>query len=215
MRIKIILIIILLVSSICIKAQIDYNDYLKAIELNNEAIKEIKKGNKEVAQSYLTEAISLDSTFRNPYIALNSISTDKNISILKKYLQKATEIFIEDDEILYYLGNLYRKENNIDSAINAYSMAIEYSKINGENYPIVYAYYLNRGICYHKIQSFIPALQDFNYGIRLNPKKPALYLNKAKLLYELGNKKQACTQWEIASKLGSKNAKTYLQKYCQ
>lgn len=79
MRIKIILIIILLVSSICIKAQIDYNDYLKAIELNNEAIKEIKKGNKEVAQSYLTEAISLDSTFRNPYIALNSISTDKNI----------------------------------------------------------------------------------------------------------------------------------------
>lgn len=116
MRIKIILIIILLVSSICIKAQIDYNDYLKAIELNNEAIKEIKKGNKEVAQSYLTEAISLDSTFRNPYIALNSISTDKNISILKKYLQKATEIFIEDDEILYYLG-IYTEKKTILTAL--------------------------------------------------------------------------------------------------
>jgi tetratricopeptide (TPR) repeat protein len=215
MRIKLILITILLISSVCSKAQIDYNDHIKAVELNNEAIKEIKKGNKEIAQSYLTEAIYLDSTFRNPYIALNSISTDKNISILKEYLQKATEIFIEDDEILYYLGNLYRKENNIDSAIIAYSKAIKYSKINGEDYPIVYAYYLNRGICYLKIQSFISALQDFNYGIRLNPKKPALYLNKAKLLYELGNKKQACTQWEIASELGNKNAKTYLQKYCQ
>ena len=215
MWIKLIITFFFLASPILVQGQIDLNDHFKAIEYNNDAIKEIKNKNNTKAISYLIKAIQLDSTLRNAYITLNNACSDKDTILLKSYLYKAVEIFIEDDEILYYLGNLYRKESKIDSAIIAYTKAIDYSKINGEDYPLVYAYYLNRGICFINIESYVKAIQDFNYGIKLNPRKPALYVNKAILLHQLGNKNQACIQWEKASKLGSTDAKSYLLKYCQ
>lgn len=197
-------------------SQIDYDNYTKAVELNNSALKEIKSNNHPKAISLLVDAIKLDSTLRNAYITLNQACVNENDQvILKVYLTKATTLFIDDDELFYYLGNLYRKENQLDSAINFYSKAIELSKINGEDYPIVYAYYLNRGICYLDKESYVQALQDFNYGITLNPKNAALYTNKGSLLYQLGNKNQACTQWQKAVYLGCKDAESYYDKYCK
>lgn len=198
-----------------VKAQIDYYDHLKAIELNNIAIKKIEKRNNKQAIPYLIQAIHLDSTFRNAYIALNNACSIGDSVLLKSHLKKATQIFIEDDEILYYLGNCHRLMGQTDSAIISYSKAIEFSKKNGEDYPIVYAYYLNRGLCYFEKELYVQALQDFNYGIRLKPEKTALYINKAILLYQLGNKNQACTEWQKAAILGSEEAKSYLTKHCQ
>ena len=170
---------------LCI-SQIDYDDHIKAIELNNSAIKEIKSKNHTKAISLLTDAIKLDSTLRNAYITLNQACNDeKDWMVLKEYLTKAANLFTDDDEIFYYIGNLYRKENQVDSAIVYYTKAIEFSKINGEDYPLVYAYYLNRGICFLDKELHVLALQDFNYGITLNPKNAALYTNKGNLLYQL------------------------------
>lgn len=213
----VLLIIILFISFplICF-SQIDFDDYLKAVELNNSALKEIESNNHQKAISLLVDAIKTDSTLRNAYITLNQACIDENNQmILKAYLTKSVTIFTDDDELFYYLGNLYRKENQLDSAIQYYSKAIELSKINGEDYPIVYAYYLNRGICYLDNESHVQALQDFNYGITLNPKNAALYTNKGNLLYQLGNKNQACTQWQMAVKLGCSDAESYYNKYCK
>mgnify|MGYP001767181309 CR=1 FL=1 len=211
------LIIIIFISTpICCFSQIDFDDYLKAVELNNSALKEIKSNNHQKAISLLTDAIKIDSTLRNAYITLNQACVNENDQlILKAYLTKAVTIFTDDDELFYYLGNLYRKENQVDSAIQYYSKAIELSKINGEDYPIVYAYYLNRGICYLDKESPVQALQDFNYGITLNPKNAALYTNKGNLLYQLGNTNQACTQWQMAVKLGCSDAESSYSKYCK
>ncbi|MGE0090847.1 MAG: tetratricopeptide repeat protein, partial [Bacteroidales bacterium] len=200
---------------LCI-SQIDYDDYLKAVELNNSALKEIKLNNHQKAISLLTDAIKIDSTLRNAYITLNQACIDEgSLMILKEYLTKAANLFTDDDEIFYYIGNLYRKENQIDSAIVYYTKAIKFSKINGEDYPLVYAYYLNRGICFLDKELHIQALQDFNYGIKLNPKNAALYTNKGNLLYQLGNKNQACTQWQKAINLGCSDATSYYNQYCK
>ncbi|OFX88590.1 MAG: hypothetical protein A2W99_09340 [Bacteroidetes bacterium GWF2_33_16] len=197
-------------------SQIDFDNYIKAVELNNSALKEIKSDNHQKAISLLTDAIKLDSTLRNAYITLNQACINENDQVvLKAYLTKATDIFTDDDELFYYLGNLYRKENQLDSAILYYSKAIEYSKINGEDYTLVYAYYLNRGLCYLDKESHVQALQDFNYGITLNPKNAALYTNKGNLLYQLGNKNQACTQWQKALYLGCLDAESYYNKFCK
>lgn len=211
------LIIILFISIpfFCI-SQIEYDNYIKAVEFNNSALKEIKSNNHQKAILLLTNAIKLDSTLRNAYITFNQACINENdYVVLKAYLTKATEIFIDDDEFYYYLANLYRKENQLDSAILFYSKAIEFSKINGEDYPLVYAYYLNRGLCYFDKESHVQALQDFNYGITLNPKNAALYTNKGNLLYKLGNKNQACAQWQKAVNLGCSDAESYYNKYCK
>jgi len=209
------IIIMISIPLLCI-SQIDYDDHIKAIELNNSAIKEIKSKNHTKAISLLTDAIKLDSTLRNAYITLNQACNDeKDWMVLKEYLTKAANLFTDDDEIFYYIGNLYRKENQVDSAIVYYTKAIEFSKINGEDYPLVYAYYLNRGICFLDKELHVLALQDFNYGITLNPKNAALYTNKGNLLYQLGNKNQACTQWQKAINLGCLDATSYFNQYCK
>ena len=63
------------------------------------------------------------------YLSLNTACSHTNqISILKQYLIKAKAIFEEDDEICYYLGNIYQNENNFQKAIAEYSLAIKYAQ---------------------------------------------------------------------------------------
>ena len=71
MWIKLIITFFFLASPILVQGQIDLNDHFKAIEYNNDAIKEIKNKNNTKAISYLIKAIQLDSTLRNAYITLN------------------------------------------------------------------------------------------------------------------------------------------------
>ena len=101
----------------------DINAVNKPVELLNSANEDIENGNYTDAVQKLLAAIRLEPKIREMYLSLNTACSHTNqISILKQYLIKAKAIFEEDDEICYYLGNIYQNENNFQKAIAEYSL---------------------------------------------------------------------------------------------
>ena len=195
--------------------QIDIADHHKSLALYESALNEMQQGHYEPAIGKLIQAINLDSMQRSYYINLyEACLASENYMQVISYLQKATRIFQEDDELFYYMGNIFQKTDNTDQAIICYDSAIVYSKINGEDYPIVYAYYLNRGNCLMKKKKFKMATADYNEAIRLNDSDGACYANRGIALYQQGKKEDACADWEKAVTFGQSVASQYINKYC-
>lgn len=199
-----------------IYGQTDIGEANKAIELLNSANKDIENGEYASAVQKLIASIRLQSNIRETYLSLNTACSNTNqTAILKTYLQKAKAIFEEDDELCYYLGNIYQNENNLTKAVQEYTLAIKYSKKNGEDYDLVYAYYQNRASCYLKLNEFAKAIPDFNYALKLNQENGAIYANRGIAYYKTGKRTEACQDWRKAMKLGVSNASVYVKRYCR
>lgn len=196
-------------------SQISFADYEKAVNLNRSALMDLNNGNYSLAVKKSIKALSIDSLNRNSYLNLNAAcsKTGQNI-LLIEYLKIAKRIFLEDDEILYYTANAYKEMSQIDSAVENYSLAIKYSKINGEDYPLVYAYYLNRGICYNLQKKYDLALSDLIYSEKLNNKVNAIYANRGFTLFQLERMDEACKDWNRAFELGEFSVQNYINKFC-
>ncbi len=214
---KISLIFLLLTTFTClIFGQADLRAINRPIDLLNQANADIENGNYKEAVQKLIASIRLNPQLREAYSSLNTACSHTNqISILKSYLIKAAAIFEEDDEICYYLGNIYQHENNLSKAIQEYTKAIQYSKKNGEEFGLVYAYYQNRANCYLKTNEFTKAIPDFNYALKLNKDNGAIYANRGIAYYKTGKREQACRDWKKASQLGVSSASVYVRKYCR
>ncbi|PCH70455.1 MAG: hypothetical protein COC06_04885 [Bacteroidales bacterium] len=191
-------------------------DRNKAIELYNLAI-ENNMNNKvsEVFEQFV-KAISIDSTFRNPYLQLYTVSmSDSNFvdqSII--ILQKSKKIFQQDDEICYYLGEMYKIKGELKRAMAEYSMAIAYSKMNGEDFPLVHKYYFSRAnICLEK-NMISTAVLDYTYALNLKPDYGVAYANRGICLFKMEEIEAACKDWEQAVKLGISQSEEYLKKNC-
>ena len=105
--------IFFMTTSRLVLGQMDINAVNKPVELLNSANEDIENGNYTDAVQKLLAAIRLEPKIREMYLSLNTACSHTNqISILKQYLIKAKAIFEEDDEICYYLGNIYQNENN-------------------------------------------------------------------------------------------------------
>lgn len=167
--------IFFMTTSRLVLGQMDINAVNKPVELLNSANEDIENGNYTDAVQKLLAAIRLEPKIREMYLSLNTACSHTNqISILKQYLIKAKAIFEEDDEICYYLGNIYQNENNFQKAIAEYSLAIKYAQKNGEDFELVYAYYQNRASCYLKINECSKSIPDFTYALKLNPDNGAI-----------------------------------------
>ncbi|MFD2201102.1 tetratricopeptide repeat protein [Shivajiella indica] len=185
--------------------------------VNNTAVDMIAKENYASAARILEKVIEEDPSFHaaylNYYRAGSQLDDKKEKVIL--VLRKGLEIFKEDDEMAYYLGNLLQKENRFDEAIKAYSEAIAYSKINGEDFPLVWAYYFNRGNCFLKTNQHSKAILDYDYALALSPKNADILTNRGFCHYKTNNQSAACTDWSMATELGSKQTPRYIQSFCQ
>lgn len=206
----------LLFSGYIAQGQIDAQEINKPIELLNAANEAIGAGNYETAIQKLIAAARLNPNMREIYLSLNTACSYTNQeAILKQYLQKAKTIFQEDDEICYYLGNIYQNEKNYPKAIQEYSEAIKHANKNGEDYELVYAYYQNRASCYLKLNEFAKAVPDFNYALQLNDDNGATYANRGIAYYKTGKTTEACRDWRKAYTLGIRNVSPYINKYCR
>lgn len=211
------LFLLVLLASVQIShGQIEVGQINKPVELLNYANADIENGNYESAVQKLIAAARLEPKIREIYLSLNTACSYTNqTDILKQYLIKAKTIFEEDDEICYYLGNIYQHENNLTQAIQEYTLAIQYAQKNGEDYELVYAYYQNRASCYLKRNECAKAIPDFNYALKLNPDNGAIYTNRGIAYYKTGKRTEACKDWRKAQSLGEKTAATYLKRYCR
>ncbi|MCI5706582.1 MAG: tetratricopeptide repeat protein [Odoribacter sp.] len=210
--------ILSLVASVCTTTfgQTDLAAINRPIELLNDANHDIEEGNYETAVQKLIASIRLNPNQREAYMSLNTACSYTNqVSILKSYLIKAKEIFKEDDELCYYLGNIYQNENNLSKAIQEYSNAIKYSKQNGEDFELVYAYYQNRASCYLKQNLYTQAIADYNYALKLNQENGAIYANRGIALFKIGKRAEAIKDWRKAVELGVTSASVYLKRYAR
>jgi tetratricopeptide (TPR) repeat protein len=124
-------------------------------------------------------------------------------------------IFEEDDEMAYYLGNILQRENRLIEAIAAYTDAIKYSKINGEEFELVWAYHFNRGNCYLKSNQHAKAIPDYDYALKLSPSNADVLTNRGFCHYKVGNNSAACEDWKEAKKFGNTQTEKYLQSFCK
>lgn len=197
------------------KAQVGINETNKAIELLNAANTDIENAAYTEAVRKLVAAAHLNPNLREIYLSLNTACSYTNqTTLLKQHLQKAKITMEEDDELAYYLGNIYQNENNYPKAIEEYSRAIQFSKKNGEDGLLVYAYYQNRASCYLKTNQFSKAIPDLNYALKLNEGNGAIYANRGIAYYKTGKRTEACQDWRRATKLGVSSASTYVRRYC-
>lgn len=200
---------------------VDLEDRNKAVDLTNNAAAFIKEKKFSDAISSLTSAIAIDSTLHPAYLRLyeaSMLSGSKSDTIIT-YLNKAKRIFLTDDEIRYYLGEVYRKRNELKSAIEEYSSAISCSKLTSETSGeglsyVVPSCYFNRGTCYLKQNLVDSALLDYNDAIKLKPDYPYALLNRGICLYKKGNLAEACADWNRSLELGCLLAKEYIDKSC-
>jgi tetratricopeptide (TPR) repeat protein len=188
-----------------------------SIEINNTAVDMISKGNYESASRILEQVIEDDPSFHSAYLnfyrAGSQVDSKKEKVI--QTLRAGLLIFEEDDEMAYYLGNILQKENRFPEAIKAYSDAIAYSKINGEEFELVWAYHFNRGNCYLKSDQHAKAITDYDYALKLSPLNADVLTNRGFCHYKLDNKKAACEDWTEAKRLGNKQTDKYLQSFCK
>lgn len=175
-----------------------------------------EKGNYDEAIAKMESSIKLNPGLKDAYYAMYNVALESgNYEITKTYFNKAKSVFEDDDEIIFYLGQLYQKEKNYTKAFLEYNQAIAYAKKNGEDYPVVSDYYANRGICYLRQKKYTEALADFDYSIKLNEMKKGVYANRGFALYKLKRLNEACKSWSKAYELGQTSTKKYIDKYCQ
>ncbi len=198
-----------------VSAQADLRALNKPIALINSASLDIRAGNHSQAIPKLISAIKLDSSKRDAFTLINlAFYETGDLKSQIEYLKKAKSIYTDDDEFPYYLGKVYQKKNRLKAAIIEYDMAIKYSKVNGEDYELVYDYYANRGICYLKQNIYTNAVADFDYAIKLNDMKGSIYTNRGIALFQMKKKDEACKSWEKALGLGQ-NVQQYIDKFCK
>ncbi len=188
-----------------------------SIVINNTAMDMIENENYESATRILEGVILKDPTFHPAYI--NYYRAGKNITSKTEevivVLKDGLEIFEENDELSYYLGNLYQRDGRYPEAIAAYTDAIAFSKINGEDFPLVWAYHFNRGNCHLKSKNFRVAIPDYDYALTLSPDNPDILTNRGYCFYQSDLKTEACLDWTEAKSLGNKQTQKYLDSFCK
>jgi tetratricopeptide (TPR) repeat protein len=189
----------------------------KSVFVNNTALEMISKGDYEMAAKILERVIDTDPSFHPAY--LNFYRSGGQLPLwhskVESVLRLGLAVFEEDDEMAYYLGNLLQRQEKYDLAIEAYSDAIRYSKINGEDFPLVWAYYFNRGNCYLKNNQHKMAIPDYNEALRLSPDNADVLTNRGFCLYKTGRNSDACRDLQKALRLGNKANQRYLDQYCK
>ncbi|NOU59461.1 tetratricopeptide repeat protein [Marinifilum caeruleilacunae] len=196
---------------------VDLKKRNQAAEIANKAIVNIQQQNYEAAFPQLTRAISIDTTLRKPYLFLYTLATNR-----EEYrdsalclLQRAKKIFQQDDEICYYIGEIYKMKGDLNRAMMEYSMAIAYSKMNGADFYLVPHYYFNRATISLQKNRFSSAIIDYSYAIQLKPEYTAAYVNRGISLFQAGKPEDACTDWKTAMELGSGAATEYWERNCK
>jgi tetratricopeptide (TPR) repeat protein len=199
--------------------------------------------NHEDAESYFTQAITLDSTFIDAYIdrAAEKLML-QNINGAFADLNEAKSIDSTNARIYYTFGKVYVGLRDFPHAIIQYSKAIDFDRSHTE------IYYSDRGLAYYEVKDYPAAIKDETKAISLGRLFTAYY-NKAMIYYtinkmdialklfdttlalqnnlsdgyfyrgstkhQLNDMKGACNDWQEAVNLGFTQAEDSLKRYCK
>ncbi|WP_162098419.1 tetratricopeptide repeat protein [Nitritalea halalkaliphila] len=130
-------------------------------------------------------------------------------------LEKATrEIFREDDELIFYMANGLYWMGRFPEALARFDEAIHWSKVNGEDFYLIWNYHFNRGNCLLKMRQYALAVEAYDEAARLNPVDAGIFANRGICHHYLKNAGQACADWQEALDLEYHKAAEYIERYC-
>lgn len=100
----------------------------------------------------------------------------------------------ENAEILFKMGYVFAKNQNVDEAVNAYKKALE---IDQENE------YVHNSLAslYRSQNEYASARMHLNASLNINDTNPATYYNYGNLLVDMKNKEEAIKMYEKALEL--------------
>ena len=213
-------VIILLLLGMNIQSQksyvVDMDNRNLALDLMDKAQTYLDDKKSEEALSSLVKAISVDSVLKETYLMVYQVwlSDKSNKDTVVRALEKGKRIFYDDDELCFYLAEIYKDSSELPEAILEYTNATNYAKRNGEDFYLVHYYYFNRANCFMQMKMYDGALQDYNYTIKLKPEFAAAYYNRGVCLYMKREKEDACRDWQKALDMGYEASQKHLDKYC-
>ncbi|MDE6202675.1 MAG: tetratricopeptide repeat protein [Lachnospiraceae bacterium] len=123
------------------------------------------------------------------------------IDSLNEQLLKDTEKE-QSPEAFYQKGNVYRRLEKYEEAINAYTKAIELN-------PEYSAAYNSCGLTYNKLGRYAEAINDFTKAILINPKYATAYNNRGFAHKAIGEYAEAIADYEKAIELNPKYSIAY------
>lgn len=80
--------------------------------------------------------------------------------------------------------------------------------------PELYEAWIMSGLIKGMIGNTKSANETFSMAIEINAKKPDGYLNRGRAYAVLGEIEKACSDWKLAEKLGSSEAKEFINEFC-
>jgi len=106
-------------------------------------------------------------------------------------------------------------EAYIDTKAGDYLNAIaNYGKLIKSN-PANADYFVARANAYMETKTYKYAIKDYSMALDINPKNIQVFKQKAKAHQLLGEKTQACNEWQHAANLGDVESMDNLHKYCK
>ncbi|MCY2686798.1 tetratricopeptide repeat protein [Salinimicrobium sp. TH3] len=185
------------------------NDFSKSLELYPENLNVryarantyLDSEDFQMAISDYTKIIEEKPSFPDIYFdrAYANIRLE-NYKDAKTDLESQLAVNPKDFKSLANLINLKTKMKLFDEALE------DYEKIFDQypNQPNLHILYNNRATLYQDVNENQKALEDINIALKINRNYDIGFLNRAGINLKLGNKKQACKDFEKALKLGVK-----------
>lgn len=220
---KIILILLLTAIQLSVFPQAK-RDYVVSILDSNEAVALLQKAQENIEKynykdSYplIFKAIGKDSTLHQSYDLLfkASVLTNNYSDSIIGYFKEGRKIFSEDDEMCYFIAEIYRLKNNYKSAIDEYTRALEHSTKLETRSVALPSFYSGRAFCYFKLSNYQLAIKDYTEYLKFNPSDSKILLNRGVCYSNSGNKQPAIIDLKKSAELGNKTAIEFLKKIQQ
>ncbi len=196
--------------------EVDVLNYNReAANFNDKGFALLEVKNYSEAIPLFKKAIELDTTnltyFENLGLAYKKINAYQKM--LENY-QKAILYFPEEPDLYYYCGDALQEMEQLDKAIEAYTLAIKVAN-DDDTVEYLYLYYFNRANVYLKQKDNMNAMKDYNRTIELEPYFHGAFNNRGYIKFNQQDKRGACDDWRKALELGNKTVAKYIAKYCK
>jgi tetratricopeptide (TPR) repeat protein len=112
------------------------------------------------------------------------------------------------DSAWYHFGMIHFDNGNFFEALNCFNNSL---KINQKDAR----YFAARGATYLKTRTYQYAWKDLAMALDLNPNDSQSYVNKGFAALNTGKKDDVCFCFEMAKKLGNKEAFDLVEQYCR
>lgn len=162
---------------------------------------------KEAVQDY-KKALEINPDFINALTSLASLHAEMgNNEDAIKTISKAIDL--HPKSYLFYTKRGYYQENSgkYDLAILDFTKALNIKK----DYKNALS---SRSYCYQRIKEYQKSLDDLNKLLELKVDGSDTYNHIGITQMNLGNKTEACKNFNIAKNLGNLEAQNYLEKFC-